>query len=228
VRAADTDNGAAEAACSSATLIKALPAVHSSVCGRRGSILGWIELFAVAFSLSLDAFAVATVAGITLGTPSRRQRFRLSFHFGMFQALMLAAGWFVGSAVARLLHGLDAWVAFALLALVGGNIIRNAFRGEKEERRKIDPTRGWDLIFLSVGTSLDALAVGISLAMVNELIFRSALVVGMVSYGMTLLGMGIGQRIGTIWGRRAELLGGVVLILIGLNILRPALRGIHF
>jgi putative Mn2+ efflux pump MntP len=190
--------------------------------------LGWIELFVVAFSLSLDAFAVATVAGITLGMPSRRQRFRLSFHFGIFQALMLAAGWFVGSAVARLLHGLDAWVAFALLALVGGNIVRNAFRGEEEERRNIDPTRGWDLVFLSVGTSLDALAVGISLAMVNTLIFRSALVVGLVSYGMTLLGMGIGQRIGTIWGRRAELFGGVVLILIGLNILRPALRGLRF
>lgn len=190
--------------------------------------MGWIELFAVAFSLSLDAFAVATVAGITLGTPSQRQRFRLSFHFGMFQALMLAAGWFLGSVVARLLHGLDAWVAFALLALVGGNILRNAFRGEEEERRQIDPTRGWDLIFLSVGTSLDALAVGISLAMVNTQIFRSALVVGLVSYGMTLLGMGIGQRIGTIWGRRAELFGGVVLILIGLNILRPALRALGF
>jgi putative Mn2+ efflux pump MntP len=190
--------------------------------------LGWIELFAVAISLSLDAFAVATIAGITLGTPSRRQCFRLSFHFGMFQALMLAAGWFVGSAVVRLLHGLDAWVAFALLALVGGNIIRNAFRGEVGKRRKIDPTRGWDLVFLSVGTSLDALAVGISLAMVNTQIFRSALAVGLVSYGMTLLGMGIGQRIGTLWGRRAELLGGVVLILIGLNILRPALRALGF
>ena len=190
--------------------------------------MGWIEFFAVAFSLSLDAFAVATIAGITLGTPSRRQRFRLSFHFGMFQALMLAAGWFVGSAVVRLLHGLDAWVAFALLALVGGNILRNAFRGEEEERRKIDPTRGWDLVFLSVGTSLDALAVGISLAMVNTQIFRSALVVGLVSYGMTLLGMGIGQRIGILWGLRAELFGGVVLILIGLSILRPALRALSF
>jgi putative Mn2+ efflux pump MntP len=189
--------------------------------------LGWIELFAVAFSLSLDAFAVATVAGITLSEPSRRQRFRLSFHFGVFQALMLAAGWFLGNTVARLLDGLDAWVAFALLALVGGNIIRNALSCAKEECGKVDPTRGWELVFLSVGTSLDALAVGISLAMVNTLIFRSALVVGLVSYGMTLLGMGIGQRIGAMWGRRAELFGGAVLILIGLNILRPALRALR-
>jgi putative Mn2+ efflux pump MntP len=188
--------------------------------------MGWITLFAIAFSLSLDAFAVATVAGITLVEPSRRQRFRLSFHFGVFQALMLAAGWFLGSAIVRLLHGLDVWIAFALLVLVGGNIVRNAFRGEEEKRSILDPTRGWKLIFLSVGTSLDALAVGVSLAMVNFSIARSALVVGLVSFGMTLLGMVIGQRIGTAWGRRAELAGGIVLILIGLNVLRPALQGL--
>lgn len=190
--------------------------------------MGWIPLFAIAFSLSLDAFAVATVAGISLGEPSQRQRFRLSFHFGAFQALMLTGGWYLGSAIVRLLHGLDVWVAFTLLVLVGGNIVRNALRGEEETRSIIDPTRGWKLVFLSVGTSLDALAVGISLAMVNSLILRSALVVGLVSFGMTLLGMGIGQRIGAIWGRRAELFGGIVLILIGLNILRPALRTLHF
>jgi putative Mn2+ efflux pump MntP len=190
--------------------------------------MGWITLLAIAFSLSLDAFAVAAVAGITLGESSRRQRFRLSLHFGVFQALMLAIGWFLGSAIARLLHGLDAWIAFALLVLVGGNIVRNAFRGEEEEHNILDPTRGWKLIFLSVGTSLDALAVGISLAMVNVSIARSALVVGLVSFGMTLLGMVIGQRIGTVWGRRAELAGGIVLILIGLNFLRPALRGLGF
>jgi putative Mn2+ efflux pump MntP len=134
--------------------------------------LDWVILFAIAFSLSLDAFAVATIAGITLGTPSQSQRFRLSFHFGIFQALMLAAGWYLGSAVARLLHGLDVWVAFAMLALVGGNIVWNAVRDEKEERSITDPTRGWKLVFLSVSTSLDALAVGISLAMVNSSILR--------------------------------------------------------
>jgi putative Mn2+ efflux pump MntP len=190
--------------------------------------LGWITLLAIAFSLSLDAFAVATVAGITLGEPSRRQRFRLSFHFGVFQALMLTGGWCLGSAVARLLHGLDAWVAFALLALVGGNIVRNSLRRDEEERRRFDPTRGWELVFLSVASSLDALAVGVSLAMVNSLIIRSALVVGIVSYGMTLLGMVIGKRIGAVWGRRCEFLGGIVLISIGLYILRPALRALRF
>ena len=190
--------------------------------------MGWIALFAIAFSLSLDAFAIATVAGITLGEPSRRQRFRLSFHFGMFQALMLTGGWCLGSVVARLLHGLDAWVAFALLALVGGNIMRNSLRGDEEGGRDFDPTRGWELVFLSVASSLDALAVGVSLAMVNFLIIRSAIVVGLVSYGMTLLGMVIGKRIGAVWGRRCELLGGVFLIAIGLYILRPALRALWF
>jgi putative Mn2+ efflux pump MntP len=190
--------------------------------------LGWITLFAIAFSLSLDAFAIATVAGITLGEPSRRQRIRLSFHFGVFQALMLTGGWCLGSAIARLLHGLDAWIAFALLALVGGNIVRNSLRSNEEERREYDPTRGWELVFLSIASSLDALAVGVSLAMVNFLIIRSAIVVGIVSYGMTLLGMVIGKRIGAVWGRRCELVGGAFLIAIGLYILRPALRALGF
>jgi putative Mn2+ efflux pump MntP len=190
--------------------------------------LGWITLFAIAFSLSLDAFAVATVAGITLGEPSRRQRFRLSFHFGVFQVMMLIGGWCLGSVVVRLLHGLDPWVAFALLALVGGNIVRNSLRGEEAERRNYDPTRGWELVFLSVASSLDALAVGISLAMVNFLIVRSALVVGIVSYAMTLLGMMVGKKIGAAWGRRCELAGGIALIFIGLWILRPALRALRF
>jgi putative Mn2+ efflux pump MntP len=190
--------------------------------------LGWAALFAIAFSLSLDAFAVATVAGITLGVPSRRQRLRLSFHFGAFQAMMLTGGWFLGSYIVRLLHGLDAWVAFALMALVGGNIVRNALRNEKQERRKIDPTRGWELIFLSVASSLDALAVGISMAMVNFLILRSAIVVGVVAFSMTLLGLGIGQKIGALWGRRCELIGGIVLIFMGLYFLWPVVRTLRF
>jgi putative Mn2+ efflux pump MntP len=190
--------------------------------------LGWAALFAIAFSLSLDAFAVATIAGITLGVPSSRQRLRLSFHFGAFQALMLTGGWYLGSAIVHLLHGMDAWVAFALLALVGGNIVRNALRGEEQERRIIDPTRGWELIFLSVASSLDALAVGISMAMVNFLILRSALVVGVVTFGMTLLGLEIGQKIGAIWGRRCELIGGIVLIFIGLYFLWPVVRTLRF
>ena len=189
--------------------------------------MGWIALFAIAFSLSLDAFAVATISGITLGDPTRRQRFRLSFHFGFFQAMMLAVGWCLGSAIERLVHGLDAWVAFALLALVGGNIVRNALHGETGTQRKIDPTRGWNLVFLSVASSLDALAVGISLAMVSFPIFRSTLIVGLVCYGMTLLGMEIGQRVGAIWGRRCELFGGVVLIFIGIYFLWPALQALR-
>jgi putative Mn2+ efflux pump MntP len=190
-------------------------------------VLGWIALFAIAFSLSLDAFAIATIAGVTLGEPSRRQRFRLSYHFGLFQAMMLTAGWCLGSAVARWLHGLEAWVAFALLALVGGNIVHNALRGEEGKRRKFDPTRGWELVFLSVASSLDALAVGVSLAMVNSLIIRSALIVGIVSCGMTLLGMAIGKKIGASWGLRCELFGGIVLIFVGLYLLWPALRALH-
>ena len=141
---------------------------------------------------------------------------------------MLAGGWYLGSVIAHQLHGLDAWVAFALLTLVGGNIIHNALRSQEEERCKVDPTRGWSLVFLSVASSLDALAIGISLAMVNIPIFRSTIIVGIVSYGMTLLGLEFGQKIGAIWGRRCELFGGIVLIFIGFYFLRPALRALRF
>lgn len=190
--------------------------------------MGWTALFAIAFSLSLDAFAVATIAGTTLDVPSLRQRLRLSFHFAAFEAMMLTGGWYLGSFIVRLLHGMEAWVAFALLALVGGNIVRNALRNVKGERRKIDPTRGWELVFLCVASSLDALAVGISLAMVKFPILRSALVVGVVGFGMTLLGVELGRKIGTIWGRRCELIGGIVLIFMGLYFLWPVVRGLRF
>jgi putative Mn2+ efflux pump MntP len=135
--------------------------------------------------------------------------------------MMLTGGWFLGSYIVRLLHGLDAWVAFALLALVGGNIVRNALRNEKLERRKIDPTRGWELIFLSVASSLDALAVGISMAMVNFLILALGARGGRGRLRHDAAGPGIGRKIGTIWGRRCELIGGIVLIFMGFYFLWP-------
>ncbi len=181
-------------------------------------------LLAVAVALAMDAFAVAIVAGVTLNVMTRRHLFRLSFHFGLFQAGMLAAGWFVGSALRHLLSAADHWVAFALLALVGANIIREAFARKDEDRRTLDPTSGWQLVFLSVATSIDALAVGVSLAMVGVSIAFSAVVVGLMATAWTLLGMGLGRRVSALWGKRVEVLGGLVLIAMGCKILLDHLR----
>jgi putative Mn2+ efflux pump MntP len=180
--------------------------------------MGWISLLGISLALALDAFAVATVTGIALEKTTHRHLFRLSFHFGLFQALMLGGGWYLGIAVQRLISSFDHWIAFGLLCLVGGNIIRGALKPPDDEV-VLDPTRGWDLVFLSVATSVDALAVGISLAVMKTPIALAAVVVGITAAAMTLTGMMLGRRIGLLMGRWCEFAGGLVLIVIGSRIL---------
>jgi putative Mn2+ efflux pump MntP len=177
--------------------------------------MSWFRLLGIAVALAVDAFAVAVVAGLSLEALTKRHLFRLSFHFGLFQAVMLTTGWLIGHALYSLVAAVAHWVAFALLVLVGGNIIRQAFHSDGETRPTQDPTSGWQLIFLSFATSIDALAVGISLAMIGVSIAISASVVGVVAAVLTLLGMPLGNRASLLWGRRIEVFGGLILIAIG-------------
>jgi len=179
--------------------------------------MSWIRLLGIAVALAMDAFAVAVVAGLSLEVLTKRHLFRLSFHFGLFQALMLTIGWFVGHALYALVAAAAHWVAFALLVLVGGNILRQAFRPVDKTRTALDPTSGWQLVFLSVATSIDALVVGLSLAMIGVSITISASVVGLVAAALTLLGMPLGNRVGVLWGKRMEVFGGLILIGIGFS-----------
>jgi putative Mn2+ efflux pump MntP len=181
--------------------------------------MGWFSLFAVALALAMDAFAVAIVAGLTLSPMTKRHVFRLSFHFGLFQALMPLIGWAAGTAVYKYIADFDHWVAFGLLSFVGGRMILGSLRGDEEARSGRDPTSGWDLVILSVATSIDALAIGLSLAMIGSRILFPALVIGVVAGVITVLGMVLGRKIGALWGRRVEAAGGVVLIAIGIRIL---------
>jgi len=181
--------------------------------------MGWFSLLAVALALAMDAFAVAIVAGLTLSPLTKRHVFRLAFHFGLFQALMPLIGWTAGTAVYRYIADVDHWVAFGLLSFVGGRMIFASFQSDEEARAGRDPTSGWDLVILSVATSIDALAVGLSLAMLGLRILIPALVIGIVAGVITVLGMVLGRKIGTLWGRRVEAAGGVVLIAIGVRIL---------
>ena len=176
--------------------------------------MSWITLLGIAVALAADAFAVAVVAGLSLKVLTKRRMFRMSFHFGLFQAAMLAAGWLMGNALYSLVAAVARWVACALLLLVGGNIIRQA-RQTDETRLTQDPTRGWHLVFLSFATSIDALAVGLSLAMLGVSIARAAFVVGITAATLTLLGMPLGNRASSLWGKRIEVLGGLILIAIG-------------
>jgi manganese efflux pump family protein len=181
--------------------------------------MSWFMMFAIAIGLAMDAFAVAIITGLTLTQMTKRHVFRLAFHFGLFQALMPALGWAAGTAVHGHIATYDHWIAFGLLGFVGGKMIVSVFDGTGHRRTSNDPTTGWDLVMLSVATSIDALAVGISLAVVRIEILLPALLIGIVAATLTAIGMVLGRRIGAAWGKRVEVLGGLILICIGVQIL---------
>ncbi|MEW5900338.1 MAG: manganese efflux pump MntP family protein [Acidobacteriota bacterium] len=168
----------------------------------------------------MDAFAVSLGLGLSLKPATGPQTFRLAFHFGLFQFLMPVLGWGAGERLIRSIERYDHWVALALLLAVGGKMIHESFRrGEESALKNADPTKGISLIVLSVATSLDALAVGLSLAALRVSIIFPALIIGIVAFAMTVAGMKVGPVLGKVIGKRAELLGGVILIGIGIRIL---------
>ena len=179
-----------------------------------------LVILGIALALAMDALAVALGLGLSLKPATGRQTFRLAFHFGLFQFMMPVVGWAAGETLVRRIERYDHWVAFALLVFVGGKMIFEAFRLEKElGPERPDPTRGISLLVLSVATSIDALAIGLSLAALRVAIVFPAVVIGIVAFAITVLGMKLGPALGKVIGRRAELLGGAVLIVIGLKIL---------
>lgn len=181
----------------------------------------FLNIFAIAIALAMDAFAVSIATGLSLKTVSFRQTFRLSWHFGLFQALMPIIGWSAGYLVRNYIEQYDHWVAFGLLAFVGGHMLKEAFGTENEKTKRKDPTRGLTMVMLSVAVSIDALAVGLSLAVLNVTIFFPALIIGIVALVTTVFGLHLGKKISEFSQLQmyAELVGGVVLIGIGIKIL---------
>lgn len=177
-----------------------------------------ITLLGLALALAMDAFAVALGTGTVLARLTGRHIFRLGFHFGLFQALMPVIGWLAGQTVVQYVSAWDHWIAFALLVLIGGRMIREALSDEEKPDDR-DPTRGLSLVMLSIATSVDALAVGFSLSVIGVSIWFPAFVIGLVAGALTVVGMLVGQRMGDRWGPKVEILGGVVLIVIGARIL---------
>jgi putative Mn2+ efflux pump MntP len=172
----------------------------------------------------MDAFAVAAAVSAGLPKTTLCHTFRLAWHFGLFQAGMPIIGWFGGRTLSSALAAMDHWIAFGLLALLGIKMIRESFAPEGRARG-YDPTRGWSLVSLSVATSIDALAVGASLGLIQVSIWVPALVIGLVAFGLTGLATLIGRRAGSRLGHWAERIGGVVLVGIGTRILIQHLVG---
>ena len=178
-----------------------------------------ITLLGIAFGLAMDAFAVALGVSSALRTVTRRQYFRLSWHFGLFQALMPILGWGLGRFAAEILAACGHWVAFAILLFLGIKMILEARRPQELRTSPVDPTRGLNLVLLSVATSIDAFAVGVSMALLSLDIWLASAVIGAVACIMTIAGMRFGSFLGRKAGSRAEMLGGLVLILLGARIL---------
>lgn len=183
-----------------------------------------LEILMIAVGLAMDAFAVSLGAATGGYASDKRAVFRLSFHFGLFQFLMPIIGWLLGITVEPLIASIDHWIAFALLAFVGARMIRAGLDPDGESFQS-NPTRGMTLVMLSVATSIDALAIGLTLGFLDTTIWYPSTIIGLVAAGFSLMGIRIGRQLGETFGKRMEIIGGAVLILIGLRILASHLIG---
>jgi manganese efflux pump family protein len=186
--------------------------------------MNFIEIIFISLSMAMDAFAVCLGAGTTGQADGPGPRFRLAFHFGLFQFLMPVVGWFAGTSIERYISTYDHWIAFGLLAFVGGRMVWNGFHPEEAEKSN-DLTRGWTLVILSIAVSIDALAIGLSLGIIGVNIWMPAVVIGVVTGFLSLLGLQIGNRLGKKFGKIMEILGGFVLIGIGIRVVIAHLMG---
>ena len=184
------------------------------------------ELLILAVGLSMDAFAVSVCKGLSIRGLLPRHALIVGLWFGAFQALMPVAGWLLGAAFADMIASLDHWIAFGLLCLIGGNMIREALGGDEEE---CDPSLApLTMLLLAVATSIDALAVGITFAFLRVSILPAATLIGVCTFVISAAGVKVGNLFGARYKSRAELLGGVVLVLIGLKILLEHLELLPF
>jgi manganese efflux pump family protein len=177
-----------------------------------------LAIIGIAFALAMDAFTVALAVGATIRPLTGRHFFRLGWHFGLFQFLMPVLGWLAGTGAQQYISAYDHWVAATLLFLVGGHMIYSAIKHD-DENLKGDPTRGLTLVVLSVATSIDALAIGVTLAALKVTIWHASVVIGVVASAMTVIGMLIGVRLGRLFAAVMPGIGGIILCGIGVKIL---------
>lgn len=178
--------------------------------------MDFVTILLIGIGLAMDAFAVSLCKGLAMRSPSLRQMVIIGLWFGGFQAMMPVVGYFLGSSFYNLISDYDHWIAFGLLFIIGVNMIHEAFSDEED----VDDDVGFrTMSLLAVATSIDALAIGISMAMDGGDIASSAAVIGVVTFLLTVIGVRIGSVFGDRLGKKAMVFGGVILILIGFRIL---------
>ena len=193
-----------------------------------GTIIGLLELFLIAVGLSMDAFAVSVCKGLSTQTLQRRHYLIVGAWFGGFQALMPTLGYLLGSTFEQYITSVDHWVAFILLSVIGGNMLKEAFSKDEETTdASFAPTASASM--LAVATSIDALAVGITLALLPGVnIAAAVLFIGCITFILSAVGLKVGNVFGLKYKNKAEMVGGAILILMGLKILLEHLGVIQF
>ncbi len=189
--------------------------------------MGLLELFLLAVGLSMDAFAVSVCKGLSTQKLQVKHYLIIGAWFGGFQALMPLIGYFLGSTFEKYITSVDHWVAFVLLALIGGNMLREGFSKEEEN---VNPSFSFKtMIVLAVATSIDALAVGITFALLPDVnIVAAVSFIGATTFILSAIGLKVGNIFGTKYKSKAEIAGGIILILIGLKILLEHLGVLNF
>lgn len=175
------------------------------------------ELFFIAVGLSMDAFAVSVCKGLSMGKLRIKNALVIGFYFGGFQALMPALGYLLGSYFQNAITAYDHWIAFLLLGVIGINMIREALNPEEESCDASVSAK--DMVGLAVATSIDALAVGVTFAFLQVRILPAAACIGATTFFLSLIGVKIGAVFGCRYKSRAELVGGLILVLMGIRIL---------
>ncbi|MDR1099689.1 MAG: manganese efflux pump MntP family protein [Treponema sp.] len=188
--------------------------------------MGFFEIVLIAIGLSMDAFAVSITLGLSVTKPTAKELIIPGIYFGAFQALMPAIGYFAGTYFAYKIQNADHWIAFALLGFIGGKMLTESFSKEKDKEKPAEYTfRFTKMLVLAIATSIDALAVGITFAFFDVHIFKAVLITGIITLFISVCGVKIGNIFGARFKSKAEFIGGLVLILIGIKILIEHIAG---
>lgn len=188
--------------------------------------MGIVEITLLGIGLAMDAFAVSICKGLSMKKMNWKNAIIIALYFGIFQALMPVIGYFLGTTFEGLVTKFDHWLAFALLLAIGGSMIKEAF--SKEEENKNDKVDFKTMSVLALATSIDALAVGITFAFFEVNVLLAVTIIGLITFIISIIGVKIGNRFGDKYQSKAELMGGIILILLGIKILLEHLNIISF
>ena len=200
--------------------------IYNINLGGKKNNMGAIEILLISIGLAMDAFAVSVCKGLAMKKMSWKKAIIIGLYFGIFQAVMPVIGYFLGTTFERFITYVDHWVAFILLVGIGINMVKEAFNKESENRN--DNVEMKTMLVLSIATSIDALAIGITFACLKIQIVMPVITIGLITFIISVIGVKIGNQFGDKYGKKAEIMGGVILILLGIKILLEHLGIINF